>query len=101
MSPGNDRGGPRQEAATTSVLTNNTSVTDTSRVEKTEIEPRAGQLVRVTFARTATGECLVCGATFTGTGQAASHARATRHTVSCTYSARFSFIPTETLDGGR
>lgn len=65
-----------------------------------EIEPRAGQLVRVTFERCASGECLVCGATFTATGPAASHARSARHTVQCSYSTRFAFIAVESLDGG-
>lgn len=66
-----------------------------------EVEPRAGQLVRVTFERSASGTCTTCGCTFPSTGAAASHARSSRHAVACTYSTRFAFVPTETLDGAR
>lgn len=70
-------------------------------VVKAEIEPRAGGVIRATFEREASGTCLVCGSTFVSTGAAASHARATRHTVQCRYATRFSFIAVESLDGAR
>lgn len=99
MTPGNGRGRPGEGDPV------NPAVIDlkfaSTLAAQAEVEPRAGATVRVTFARTATGDCLVCGATFVSTGAAASHARAARHQVQCSYSTRFAFIPTETLDGAR
>lgn len=97
MTPGNGQGRPGEGDLV------NPAVADlkfaSTLASQAEVEPRAGEIVRATFERSAAGTCTVCGRRFDATGPAASHAGATRHTVTCSYATRFSFVPVETLDG--
>jgi hypothetical protein len=96
MSPGDERSRPSHGTATQTSLTDQPSLQDLGLVE---LEPRAGGVVRAVMRRTIKAECTACEMTFTSTGTAASHARASRHTVVIDYSASFAFVPSKTGGG--
>lgn len=61
---------------------------------RVEVDPRAGGIARLVTGRQVRVVCETCGRTFVSTGTGASHARATRHVVACTYNIQFRFCPT-------
>jgi|GEM_PF-1471286 len=63
----------------------------------TDTAPRAGDTVRVTWARQVRGACLACDAEFRNSGTAASHARSARHAVHVEYASSFAYVPAERL----
>ncbi len=64
--------------------------------EMPRTEAKAGGIIRVNRARDVTATC-ECGARFTSTGPAASHARSARHRVEVAYTSVFVFVPGESL----
>jgi hypothetical protein len=62
---------------------------------------RAGGVWRANSERSVSGRCLACPMTLDNAGAAASHTRASRHTVAVDYRVRFNFVPVELVGGER